>query len=232
MCHGPNLGGGRDEALGPMGRMVVPNITTGKGGRGNLYTDGQLARLIKHGVRHDGTTIRLMPANDFTWWPEEDVVAVVSWVRAQPPVDGDPGLTELGVMAKILDRIDSIPFDVARRIDHEHLPTAPPRAADATYGAFVGTSCRGCHGPTLSGGPLPGAPPDLPVPLNLTSHQTGLAGWTYDDFVGVIRSGKRRNGQPLKPLMSTEALRHLDDVELHALWAYLQSVPPKPFGGR
>ena len=232
LCHGSNLGGGRDERMEPMAHIVVPNITTGKDGRGNLYSDAELARLIKHGVKRDGTTVRLMPSTDFGWWPDEDVAALISWVRAQPPVDGDPGVTEVSTMGKILDRIDSIPFDVARRIDHQHLPSAPPPAADASYGYFVATACRGCHGATLSGGPLPGAPPDLPVPLNLTPDPTGLGGWTFDDFHRVIETGKRRDGTPLKPLMNVDALRKMNDTELHALWAYLQSVPAKPFGGR
>jgi mono/diheme cytochrome c family protein len=97
---------------------------------------------------------------------------------------------------------------------------------------FVATSCRGCHGPTLTGGPIPGAPPGLAVPLNLTAHETGLKGWRYDDFVALLREGKRKNGKPLDPFMPVEALKNMNDVELHALWAYLQSVPPRPFGER
>ena len=32
--------------------------------------------------------------------------------------------------------------------------------------------------------------------------------------------------------MPIEALSKLNDVEKHALWAYLRSVPPMPFGKR
>jgi mono/diheme cytochrome c family protein len=230
MCHGSNLGGGRVEPMGPLGTIVIPNITTGRDGRGNLYSDAELGRLIKHGIRRDGTSVRLMPATDWAWWPEEDVVALIRWIRAQPPVDGDPGRVELKTMAKVLDRIDSIPIDVARRIDHSATTTAPKPSPDAKYGAFVGTSCRGCHGVGLSGGPIPGAPPSLPVPLNLTPHETGLKGWTFDDFQKVIRDGKRRDGRPLDAFMPTSSLRNLNDTEMRALWAYLESVPPRPFG--
>jgi mono/diheme cytochrome c family protein len=231
-CHGENLGGGRVEPMGPMGTIVIPNITTGRDGRGNLYSDAELARLVKHGLRRDGTTVRLMPAQDWAWWPDEDVVAVVSWVRAQPPVDGDPGVVELRAMAKVLDRVDSIPIDVARRIDHARVPTPPPPAPDAAYGAFVATSCRGCHGEHLSGGPIPGAPPGLPPPLNLTPDATGLGGWSYDDFMTVVREGKRRNGAPLNPFMPVDSIRNMNETETRALWAYLGSVPPRPYGQR
>jgi hypothetical protein len=32
--------------------------------------------------------------------------------------------------------------------------------------------------------------------------------------------------------MPTEALRNMDEIETQALWAYLQSVPPRQFGER
>ena len=232
LCHGANLAGGRVEPLGPLGTLVIPNITTGKDGRGNLYSDDQLARLIKHGIKRDGTSVRLMPAQGWAWWPDEDVAALISWVRAQPPVDGDKGVAKFAIMAKLLDRFDAIPIDVARRIDHANLPKAPAPRPDANYGAFVATSCHGCHGATLSGGPIPGAPPGLAVPLNLTPHETGLKDWTYQDFTTLLREGKRKNGKVLDPFMPFEALKNLNEVEMSALWAYLQSVPPHPFGAR
>jgi mono/diheme cytochrome c family protein len=231
-CHGANLAGGRAEPLGPLGTLVMPNITTGKDGLGTLYSDGQLARLIKHGVKRDGTSVRLMPAQDWSWWPDDDVAALISWVRTQPPVDGDKSAAKFAVMAKLLDRFDAIPIDVARRIDHANLPKAPAPRPDAIYGAFVASSCYGCHGATLSGGPIPGAPPGLAVPLNLTPHETGLKGWTYRDFTTLLREGKRKDGKALDPFMPVEALKNFNEVEMNALWAYLQSVPPRPFGER
>ena len=213
--------------MGPLGTIVIPNVTTGRDARGNLYSDGELARLITHGVRRDGTSVRLMPSTNWGWWPDEDVVAIVSWVRSLPPIDGDPGVVDLKTMAKVLDRIDSIPIDVARRIDHDAKHAAPTPSPDARY---VGTPCRGCHGPGLSGGPIPGAPPGLAVPLNLTPHATGLAGWTYTDFETFAREGKRKNGQPLDPFMPVQSIRNMNDVERRALWAYLETRPPRPFG--
>jgi len=231
-CHGENLGGGREEKFGPLGRIVYPNVTTGKGGRLSGYSDAELARLIKHGIKRDGHTVVMMPSENMAWWPMEDVVAVISYLRTVAPVDGNPGVIELGILAKVLDRRDSIPLDVARRIDHDNLPTAPEPAPDARYGAFIATSCRGCHGANLSGGPIPGAPPDLPVPRNLTMHDTGLKGWTYDDFHKAIQEGQRKDGKKMDPFMPVEALRNFDDIELRALWAYLASIPPRPFGDR
>jgi mono/diheme cytochrome c family protein len=228
ICHGDDMAGGRAEKMGPLGTVILPNARA----RAARYSDGELARLIKHGIKRDGHTVRLMPSVSYTWWPDEDVAALIGWLRSEPPAAGDPGVFEVRTMGKVLDRFDSIPIDQARRIDHEHLPVAPAPAPDASYGYYVGTACRGCHGPTLSGGPIPGAPPDLAVPRNLTPHETGLKGWSYDDFTTVLRTGKRRSGEPLNEFMPVKQLDNLNELEKRALWAYLQSVPPKAFGGR
>ena len=47
-----------------------------------------------------------------------------------------------------------------------------------------------------------------------------------------MRRGVRKNGKALDSLMPIESWKHLDDVEMRALWAELQSLPPAPFGGR
>src|SRR5690242_8768974 len=46
-CHGADLAGGRPVTMGPLGTIVGSNITAA--GRGALYNDGELARLILHG---------------------------------------------------------------------------------------------------------------------------------------------------------------------------------------
>jgi hypothetical protein len=135
-------------------------------------------------------------------------------------------------LGKILDRKNQIVFDVARRIDH----TAGVRAKGATptveYGQFLAMGCQGCHGEHFSGGPLPGAPSSMAIPLNLTPHETGLRDWSFDDFNKLLNAGVRKNGKRLDPLMPYEAFGKFDDIERRALWAFLKSVPPLPFGNR
>lgn len=231
-CHGPDLAGGKVEDFGPMGRIRHPNITGGKNGLPADYTDAELVRLLRHGLHRDGTSVVFMPATDTAWWPMEDTVALVSWFRTVPPVDGAPGSIELGALAKVLDQLDMITFDVARRIDHSKKEAPPAPQPTVEYGAFVARLCQGCHGSGLSGGPIPGAPSSLAVPTNLTPHQTGLAGWTYEDFEKTLRQGLRKDGKQLDPFMPVEATRNFDDNELRGLYNYLQSLPPKAFGGR
>jgi hypothetical protein len=229
-CHGSDGAGGRLIKIGPIGEFQGPNITMG--GLGAAYSDGEIARLIRHGVKKDGRSVRFMPAHEFNWLPDSDVVALISYVRSWPAVDRANGPMHVGFLAKVLDRRGVFPMDVARKIDHAHIETAPPPSPTPEYGRFLARLCSGCHGEHLSGGPIPGAPPGMPVPPNLTAHETGLRDWTYDDFVRTLNTGINKKGKKLDPMMPYESISKLDDVEKRALWEGLRQLPPMPFGNR
>ena len=229
-CHGPDLGGGTPIEMGPLGVFTGPNITTG--GVGAEYTDGELARVLLHGVKRDGRSVRFMPSQDFAWLPDSDLVAIISYVRSMPPVQRADGETRVGLLGKVLDRRNMVLLDVARRIDHEQRDQAPPAQATADYGAYLARGCKGCHGDNLSGGRIPGAPSSVPAPTNLTPHETGLQSWAFEDFERALNTGTRPDGSKIDPFMPFEAFGKMNDTEKRALWAYLQSLPPQPFGGR
>lgn len=229
-CHSPDLGGGRVVDIGPVGKMAAPNITAA--GLGAAYSDGELARIIRHGIKKDGRSVRLMPSQDLTWLPDSDVVAIVSYIRTVPNVDRPNGTTSVGTLGKVLDRQNKFHWDVARIIDHTKVESPPPPEPTAAYGAYLGRLCSGCHGEHLSGGPIPGAPPSIPVPLNLTPDATGLGDWTYADFDKLMKTGVRKSGRQLDPFMPVDSWKNFDDTEMHALWAYLRTLPPTPFGNR
>ncbi len=227
-CHGADFGGGRVIDMGPVATLASPNVTNVM----PAYTDGELGRLIRHGIKKDGRSVTFMPVMDFDWLPDSDVAAIVSYLRTLPPVARPSQTTNVKTLGKILDRKDKLVMDVARHIDHAHIETAPPPSPTPEYGRFVARLCTGCHGEHLSGGRIPGAPSKLAIPLNLTPDASGLAGWTYADFERSIETAQRKSGKPLDPLMPVEALRNMDDTERRALFAYLMSLPPTPFGQR
>jgi hypothetical protein len=230
MCHGADLGGGKPIEMGPVATLCGPNITPGN--MGAAYSDGEMARLIKHGIKKDGRSVRFMPVQDISWLPDSDVVAIVSYLRTIQGGDRPNGLTVIKTLGKVLDRADQLALDVARRIDHGRVEPVPAPEPTAAYGAFLTRACTGCHGEHLSGGPLPGAPSSFATPLNLTPDDTGLKDWTFADFDKLMKTAARKNGKTLDALMPTEAWKNLDQTEMHAIWAYLQSLPPAPFGGR
>ncbi len=229
-CHGKDLAGGRPLAMGPVGTFTGPNIT----GAGMLaaYSDGELARMLRHGLKKDGRSLAFMPVQDFNYFSDADLAAVASYLRTVPPVEKANGAVAVGPIGKILDRKGLMPLDVARKIASKKIDFAPAPAPTAEYGQFLARGCMGCHGEGLSGGRIPGAPKSLPVPLNLTPDATGLAGWTYDDFDKLMVKGLRKNGAKLDPFMPIDNFGQMDETEKKALYAYLMSLPPKPLGGR
>jgi len=230
LCHGADLGGGQPIDMGPLGSFNGPNITPDN--MGAAYSDGELARLIKHGIKKDGCTVRFMPMQDVDWLPDSDVLAIVSYVRTVKPGDRPNGPNKIGTLAKVLDRQGKIVFDVAGKISKDGIDTAPAPEPTAAYGRFVGRLCQGCHGDHLSGGAIPGAPSSIPIPLNLTPDETGLKEWAFEDFDKLMKTGVRKNGKQLDPFMPIESWKNFDDTEMHAVWAYLRTLPPTTFGQR
>ncbi len=229
-CHGGNLAGGNVLKMGPVATVIGSNITPA--GVLKDYSDGELVRLLRHGIKKNGRTVLMMPIEDFNWLPKSDIVAMVSYLRTVKPVKKKMGTTQIGLLGKVLDRLDKFPFDQARRIEHDKLPSAPKPSVTVAYGSFVATSCRGCHGKTMSGGKLPGAPSNLPIPTNLTPHKSGLKKWTFKDFTKMIATGLLPNGKKLKAFMPLNMLQNMNTIERKALWLYLKSLPPKAFGNR
>lgn len=63
---------------------------------------------------------------------------------------------------------------------------------------------------------------------NLTpDKRTGLGGWTADQFIKTMRTGKHLGvGRPLLPPMPVASLAALTDADLRAMFAWLQSLKP------
>lgn len=61
---------------------------------------------------------------------------------------------------------------------------------------------------------------------------TGIGRWTKMDFYTAVRSGKRPDGSSIDPFMPWGTFKQMTDTELDALWAFLQTQPPRPAGQR
>ena len=190
-CHGPALGGSLVEDLGPIGIIRAPNLTRGLGGVGAGYTDGELARAIRHGIDSDGRSLLFMPTPEYNWWPDEDLAAVVSFVRSVPAVDSEIEPTVIRPLGKVLNQFGVMALLSAETVDHDApVEAAPAPEPTARYGAFLARGCTGCHGERLSGGKIPGAPSSLAIPANLTPHESGLGDWTERQFSAPDFSGQ------------------------------------------
>jgi mono/diheme cytochrome c family protein len=230
-CHGPDLGGALVEDVGPIGLIHAPNITTG--GAGADYSDGELARAIRHGIDSDGRSLLYMPTLEYNWWPAADLIAVVSFVRSMPPVQSVNDAAMVRPLGKVLNQFGVMQLLSAETVDHDAPPEAVPAPEPtARYGEFIARGCIGCHGENLSGGRIPGAPSSLAIPANLTPHDTGLGPWTKADFAATLKTGVRPDGRRLDSFMPIKSTRAMNEIEMDALWAYLRSVESLEFGSR
>ena len=96
------------------------------------------------------------------------------------------------------------------------LPAPPAMAPDAPYnwaGAATGTAFAGPWGVSYA--------------INLTPDaNTGLGPWTEEMFVKAIRTGTHWGAaRPILPPMPWQSVAQLTDQDLHAVWAYLHTIP-------
>ena len=229
-CHGKN-GGGREFVNDGNGlRLAGPNITPG--GVTAEYKPEDWVRTVRHGVKRNGQPLMIMPSEDYNRFTDVDLAALVAYVRTLPPAQGGAAVIELPLPVRALYGFGAIK-DAAQKIDHSLPPAQPvPVAVNAQHGAYVANMCMGCHGEHLSGGKIPGGPPDWPPAANLTPGENSALA-RYKDagaFVAMLRSGKRPDGTPIK-VMPFESLAKINDVDAQAVYEYLKTVPPRPAGG-
>jgi len=233
-CHGDNLGGQVFLDTPILASLYATNLTAGAGGVGRSYSDVDFERAIRHGIAPDGRPLLFMPSHEYYPLSDEDLSALVSYIRATTPVDGEKPKNRVGPLGRFLVASRQIPYFVpAERIDHDApRPVPPPAGISAEYGAYLATGCTGCHGDRFSGGRIPGAPPEFIPVANITPHESGIADWDENEFFRLMREGRRPNGSIVSDQMPWQALGTLTDDELSAIWLYLRSIPALEYGNR
>ncbi len=234
-CHGEQLQGLVYLDNPAIGQVITPNLTTGAGGIGAQRTDADLVRSIRHGVRPDGTALLFMPSTEFYFLSDQDLGRVIAYIRSLPPVDNEMPPSKLSITGRIVMNVTrQITFLPAELIPHNGpRPVAPQPGVTVEYGEYLSYSCKVCHGLTLSGGEIPGFPPEWPSAPNLTAGEgSRLPAWGEEGFIEIIKTGQK-HGRAINPdYMPWESYRHMTEDELRAVYLYLQSLPPKPFGNR
>ena len=221
-CHGANYSGQPMFEGAMFANLTASNLTSGKGGIGNVYTDADWVRAIRHGVGRDGKTLMFMPTKGFTHFTDTDLAQMISYLRTLPPTD----LTltpkrSIGPIARTLSLVAGFPLYSASYVPEDIERPVIPEGPTVEYGRYLiqTGACSECHGANL-GGATAG-----PSPTPNITRGGDLGKWTEADFVRVIRTGVRPDGRTLSTFMPWQLMKGLTDVELAAMWAYLQTVP-------
>lgn len=228
-CHRYDFAGTSFFSDPKLGTINAPNLTPGKGGVGKILTDKDWVLAIRHGIKNDGHPIMIMPSNDFNNLGEKEVACIVAYMKTIPPIDLEWDQPKLTFLAKILAEAGAFgDFFTAEVIDHSKgFEQAPPVGSTIEYGNYLVkvSGCRHCHGLNLVGGkdPNPAAPP---VPGITSAYNVGK--WKVEDFIKTIRTGQTPEGKALNfKFMPWNVYGKMNDTELTALYAYLNSLPGK-----
>lgn len=232
-CHGSNLGGQVFLDDPAVGLLIATNLTKGEGGIGSDYTDADLIRSIRHGVKKDGKTVLFMPSHEYNPIDSRDLSALLSYIRTVESVDNELPKSEVRMLGRFLYMYGGMHLFPAELIDHSKpIPEPVEERTPLEIGEYLAVTCTGCHGEGFAGGKIPGVPPEWPEALNIT--QAGnLGNWEFEDFRNTMKTGITPEGRELRqPYMPWGMLGAMTDNELEGLFTYLKSLPPKETGTR
>lgn len=213
-CHGAGLAGRVFMDKPGVARIVAPNLTAAV----RRYSDAELERIIRHGVRPDGRSVFVMPSEMFRGLSDADLARLLAFMRSQPSLPDTLGPSvQVGPLGRLaLARGVVEPTAVFVRRDSAAVTVAErPVDADALgLGRYVArTSCTECHGPDLRGGD---GPPSLAI----------ATAYAPAEFRHFLRTGEAKGGRELRLMsdMARNRFSQFTDAEIGALHAYLRTL--------
>lgn len=222
-CHGENLAGTPFLNDPSFAVLPAPNLTSGAGGVGSAYTDSDWVAALRHGVAADGRALLIMPSHRFYYLNDQDLGAMIAYLKSVPPVDNALPKRSVAFMpTRMLLAFGMLPTAVDLIAQNGARP-APEPGVTAEYGEYLVSIgvCQDCHGDNLAGGQNPAAP----LGPNLTP---GGPFASYDEtaFIKVLRTGETPGGRTLSEEMPWKAYGQMTDDELKAIFTYLKSLQP------
>lgn len=225
---------------GVPGRVAAQNITPDKGTGIGEWTDGEIARAIREGVRADGSPLfPMMPYPDYHSMSDEDVKAVVAWLRTLPARQNKAPERELDFPVNVFVKF------MPKKVDG--VVPAPPANDSVARGRYLTTiaGCRNCHTPrdgkgrplmeqAFSGGWEMVGPWGRVVTANITPHGATFVGRsTREQFVARFKAYAGMTAEsapPATPGMNTVmpwlGFAGMTEEDLGAIYDYLRKLPP------
>jgi len=218
------LSGGVPFVL-PVGTIYSANITSDTTWGIGKLTDGEVARVLRYGVKPDGTAVfDFMPFHNLS---DSDLTAVISYIRTQKPLAIKKPDNQLNLTGNVVNAFLVKPVGPSEEIKKVITPDTT-----AAYGKYLVTNvgnCSGCHtkrglsgdytGEHMAGGNEIGEY----VTPNLTPDSSSrIFGWPQQQFIDRFRKGKLLAGSE----MPWNTFKRMTDDELKAIYKYLQTVKP------
>jgi cytochrome c553 len=182
------------------------------------YSDAEFARILRTGIKRDGTTAISMPTDAFSGLSDQDIVDLTAWLRTlQPKPDAEPSSTSVGPLGRIAVLTGNFP--ASAELPRRAAPVSQPHGSPKEFGEYLqNVICSHCHRLNEEHEPVPGtiAPPLAPATM----------GYELADFTKLMRTGKALGDRELGLMseVSRDALKDMTDEEIEALHTYLRAV--------
>ncbi|HTN06701.1 c-type cytochrome [Agriterribacter sp.] len=209
----------------PVGKIYSKNITPDKATGIGSYSDGEIARALRYGVHPNGTAVfDFMPFHNTS---DEDLTAIISYLRAQKPVNNKVPNHELNAIGKAVNAFMIKPVGPTGEV-----PASVAPDTTAVYGKYLALSvaeCSGCHTKRNLAGQFTGESfaggneIDGFITPNLTPDSSGkIFNWSKDMFIERFRMGKLIPKSP----MPWNSFKRMTDDELTAIYHFLKTLKP------
>jgi mono/diheme cytochrome c family protein len=240
VCH--TTKGGQEYAGGlgfklPFGMLYSTNITPDKEtGIGN-YSDRDFLNAVQHGTRRDGAPLYpAMPYTSYSYLTDEDALAIKAYLFGLAPVHVTRVQNTLAFPFN--QRWAMVFWSTLFNRDVRFEPNAQ-QSAEWNRGAYLAEAlahCGECHTPRNLAFALDnrnkfaGAITAGWRAFNITSDKTtGLGDWRDEDLETYLSTGHATShGTASGPMGEAvdESFSKLAPEDIHALVAFLRSVPP------
>jgi len=218
-CHKSDFSG---EIMvdAPPFTIVPSNLTRGVGGVGASFSDADWLRAIRHGVGQDGRGLLIMPSEAYHNMSDEEVGALIAYLKQVPPVNNELPKTTFKALGKFIMGISEdmkLAPDLLPLEPRMVMPELGPTAEWGKYRASV--FCQVCHGNDLLGAQSPD--PAAPFAPDLRATQS----WGLDGFKKSLREGVTPSNRKIADeFMPWSSIGNLSDVEIEALYAYISTL--------
>lgn len=207
-CHGSKLQGALWDEEPEFGVIAPSNLTRSAA----IYSDEQLERMIREGVRPDGSALWEMPSEAFTHLSRADMKALLAYLNSIPAAGPERPRPTFGPGAREEIKAGTL-LSAPQKVERERKIepwSGGPRHEHGRYVARL--ACGECHGPNLGGNDEPFRP-DLTV----------ASGYSLEEFKRLLRTGVPTGDRKLKLMaqVSESRFSHLRDEEVEELHRYL-----------
>jgi cytochrome c553 len=206
-CHNEGHGGAWEPVDWWYGRIAPPALPA----MATRYSDAELARLIQHGVRRDGTSVFFMTSWAERWLADDDVARIIAWMRSLKPQPTDSPLTSwYGPKA----RWDMLTGTLKPSV--QVAPVAVPARPRDAGSYFVRALCSECHDLAR---PRAGGEHPAPALAPIASAYEPAA------FRALLKTGVGAGGRDVGFMgtIARENLHALSDAEIDQIHAYLKA---------